>query len=126
MTIAEPDIYLSAQLGKMNIDGLECWTMSAEKYVLASVRNVEESLAKKGLRLPTKCYTPLPPDYRPELDTTNELKSDGTQCFQELESFDGLLSSAELTYSWRCLYFPLIWSCREWDISIKCIGSLVI
>ena len=86
--IAEPDIYLGAQLGKMNIDGLECWTMSAEKYVLASVRNVEESLAKKGLRLPTKCYTPLPPDYRPELDTTNELKSEGVQCFQE---FIGIL-----------------------------------
>ncbi|KAI2504499.1 hypothetical protein MHU86_9998 [Fragilaria crotonensis] len=82
--IAEPDIYLGAQLGKMEVDGHECWTMSAEKYVQASVRNVEESLAKKGLRLPTKCYTPLPPDYRPELDTSNELKSDGVQYFQEL------------------------------------------
>ena len=82
--IAEPDIYMGAQLGKMQVDGYECWTMSAEKYVLASVRNVEESLAKKGLRLPTKCYTPLPPDYHPELDTSNELKADGTQYYQEL------------------------------------------
>ena len=82
--IAEPDIYLGAQLGKMVVDGHECWTMSAEKYVLASVRNVEEALEKKGLRLPTKCYTPLPPDYRPELDTSDELKSDGIQYFQEL------------------------------------------
>jgi hypothetical protein len=82
--IAEPDIYLGAQLGKMVADGHECWTMSAEKYVQASVRNVEESLAKKGMRLPTKCYNPLPPDYRPELDTSNELKSDGVQYFQEL------------------------------------------
>ena len=82
--IAEPDIYLGAQLGKMVVDGYECWTMSAEKYVLASVRNVEEALEKKGLRLPTKCYTPLPPDYRPELDTSDELKSDGIQYFQEL------------------------------------------
>ena len=56
----------------------------SRKYVLASVRNVEESFEKKRLWLSSKCYTPLPPDYQPELDTSNELKSDGIQCFQEL------------------------------------------
>ena len=68
----------------MDVDGARCWTMSAEKYVSASVKNVEESLAKKGLRLPSKCYTPLPTDYRPELETSEELKSDGVQYYQEL------------------------------------------
>jgi hypothetical protein len=58
----EPEMYLGAQLGKMTIDNCECWTMSLEKYVLASVKNVEESLAKLGLRLPTKCYAPLASD----------------------------------------------------------------
>ena len=82
--IEKPDMYLGAQLDQMFIDTSECWTMSAEKYVQASIKNVEEALAKKGLRLPTKCYTPLPTDYRPELDTTAELKSDGVQYFQEL------------------------------------------
>ncbi len=82
--IAEPDMYLGAQLGKMNVDGIDCWTMSAEKYVAASVKNIEETLAKRGLRLPTKCYTPLVADYRPELETSDELKSDGVQCYQEL------------------------------------------
>jgi hypothetical protein len=53
--------------------------MSAEKCVAALVRNVEEALAKKGLRLPTKCYTPLQADYRLELDVSAELKSDGVQ-----------------------------------------------
>ena len=81
--IEEPVIYLGAQLGKMKIEGIECWTMSAEKYVVASVKNVEESLIKKGLRLPTKCYTPLASDYRPELETSAELKSDGIQIYQE-------------------------------------------
>jgi hypothetical protein len=52
----------------MVVDKVECWTMSAEKYVNASVKNVEESLSKKGLPLLTKCYTPLPSDYQPELD----------------------------------------------------------
>ena len=82
--IEEPEMYLGAQLGKMMIDGFECWTISAEKYVLASVKNVEEVLAKRGLRLPTKCYTPLASDYRPELETSPELKSDGIQVYQEL------------------------------------------
>ena len=82
--IAEPDMYLGAQLGKMQIDRHECWTMSAEKYVAASVKNVEEALAKRNLRLPTKCYTPLATDYRPELETSSELKADGVQYYQEL------------------------------------------
>ena len=68
----------------MQIDGDWCWTMSAEKYVSAAVKNVEESLAKKSLRLPTKCYTPLSPDYKPELDISAELRSDGFQYYQEL------------------------------------------
>jgi hypothetical protein len=68
----------------MAVDKVECWTMSAEKYVNASVKNVEESLAKRGLRLPTKCYTPSSTDYRPELETSAELKSEGTQMYQEL------------------------------------------
>jgi Reverse transcriptase (RNA-dependent DNA polymerase) len=82
--IEKPDMYLGAQLDQMFVDGAECWTMSAEKYVQASVKNVEDNLAKKGLRLPTKCYTPLPSDYRPELDVSAELQSDGVQYFQEL------------------------------------------
>ena len=72
--IEEPEMYLGAQLGHLVIDGMTCWTMSAEKYVLAAVKNVEETLARRGLRLPTKCYTLLPTDYRPELDTSAELK----------------------------------------------------
>jgi hypothetical protein len=48
--IAQPNVYLGAQLGKMVVDEVECWTMPAEKYVNASVMNGEESLSKKGLR----------------------------------------------------------------------------
>lgn len=58
--------------------------MSAEKYVVAAVKNVEEALAKKGLRLPSKCYTPLSSDYCPELEVSLELKSDGIQLYQEM------------------------------------------
>ena len=43
-----------------------------------------DSLTKKGLRLPSKCPTPLSNGYRPEVDVTAELKADGVQYYQEL------------------------------------------
>ena len=80
-----PDMCLGAMLGQMDVDGVQCWTMSAQKYVAESVKTVEEALAEKGLRLPSKCCTPLSTDYKPELETTPELKADGVQSYyQEL------------------------------------------
>ena len=57
--------------------------MSAEQYVIASVKNVKDFLAKRGLCLPSKCYTPLATNYHPELEVTPELKSDIIQTYQE-------------------------------------------
>ena len=58
--------------------------MSSEKYCTAEVTNVESVLEKRGLRLSLKCVTPLSCGYRPDLDVTGELKSDGVQWYQEL------------------------------------------
>ena len=83
--IEEPSVYLGAQISKMeNSDGQECWAMSADTYCAAMVQNVELLLQKKGLRLPSKCFTPLKSGYRPELDCTNELKADGGHWYQEI------------------------------------------
>ena len=56
--------------------------MSFDKYCAAMVKNVEEILAKKGLRLPTKCNLTTKHGYRPEIDCTGELKADGLQLYQ--------------------------------------------
>ena len=48
------------------------------------VKNIKETLAKKGLRLPTKCNIPTKHSYRLEMDCTGELKSDGLKWYQEL------------------------------------------
>ena len=83
--IEEPDVYLGASLSKMNNEtNKECWAMSSDKYCAAAVANVTEVLGKKGLRLPSKCATPLVHGYRPEIDVTPELKADGLQYYQEL------------------------------------------
>ena len=58
--------------------------MSSQKYVKAAINIMEEVLAKTDQRLLTKCETPLKSGYRPELDTSPELKQDGLQRYQEL------------------------------------------
>ena len=83
--IESPDTYLGAQLSQFeNEDGVRCWAMSSEKYCEAAVQNVDLSLSKNGLTLPSKCLTPLTSGYQPEMDTTAELKADGLQRYQEL------------------------------------------
>ena len=82
--IVRPEVYLGAQLDTMTIDGFDGWTMSSQKYVKAAINNVEEVLGRTNQRLPTKCGTPLKSGYRPELDTSQELKHDVLQRYQEL------------------------------------------
>ena len=47
-------------------------------------KSFEETLKKKGLRLPGKCVSPLQHGYMPDLDCTAELKADGVRWYQEL------------------------------------------
>ena len=75
--IVRPEVYLGAQLDTMMIDGFDGWTMLSQKYVKAAIHNVEEVFGRTNQRLPAKCGTPLKSGYRPELDTTQELKQDG-------------------------------------------------
>jgi hypothetical protein len=83
--IEEPEDYLGMGIKKMtNENGTVCWAIDSEKYCKAAVRNVEEKLAKEGKRLPSKCKTPLPLNYKPELEISAELKADGLQYYQEL------------------------------------------
>ena len=82
--IVRPEVYLGAQLDTMTIDGFDGWTMSSQKYVKAAIDNVEEMLGRTNQRLLTKCGTPLKSGYRSELDTSQELKHDGLQRYQEL------------------------------------------
>jgi hypothetical protein len=65
------------------------WTMTSDNYVAAAVKNLEERLAKQGLRLPSKCVTPLASGVRPEMDASPELTPLGIQQYQELISILG-------------------------------------
>ena len=51
----KPGVYLSADLSTMdNKQGGKYWAMLSDKYCSAMDKNAEETLEKKGLRLPTK------------------------------------------------------------------------
>ena len=82
--IEPPSYYLGAVLRQMDIDGKTGWYLSSEKYVKSAVENVEQILQKGGQKLPSKCKTPLSSSYRPELDTSPELKESGLQRYQEV------------------------------------------
>ena len=56
--------------------------MSSDKYCADMVKNVEETLVNKVLRLPMKCNLPTKHGYRPEMDCTGELTDDGLQSYQ--------------------------------------------
>ena len=82
--IEQPDMYLGAEISKIQSDNGEFWTMSGEKYLKSAVKNLEDVLTSRGHRLPSKCNTPLSHGFRPELDTSPELKADGITEYQEL------------------------------------------
>ena len=82
--IEKPENYLGAQIMQKVIDGRECWAMTSEQYVKAAIANVEATLNETGQRLPSKATTPMQANYRPELDTSAELKLEGMRYYQEL------------------------------------------
>ena len=80
-----PENYLGATISQLdNEQGDLCWAMSSNKYCEALVKNIEDVLQKKGLRLPSNCKSPLSHGYKPEMDCTAELKADGIQWYQEI------------------------------------------
>ena len=77
-------MYLGVTLSVMEDDGIQGWCMSSDKYIKATVENVEQKLARVNQRLPSKCRIPMTVGYRPERDVSAELTSEGIQRYQEL------------------------------------------
>ena len=79
------DMYLGAQVTEVQTDnGTKCWSLSSEKYLKASVNNVEATLRINNSKLPSNCPAPCTAGYHLAEDTSKELNADGTRLFQEL------------------------------------------
>ena len=57
--------------------------MPSDKYVGQAVKDVKEELKQIDKKLPKKAATPICAGYRPESDSTRELKDDQVQAFQK-------------------------------------------
>jgi hypothetical protein len=87
-TAGKPKRYLGANIRKVTIPGndtgLEYWSMSSHSYVKNAVENVKELLCPEGYTLKTTAKTPFPSNYRPEMDTSNELNVDLSSRYAQL------------------------------------------
>ena len=70
-----PDMYLGASLEKVEMKGgNKCCSISAKQYVKADVVNLEATLAKRDMRVPTS-HSLMPTNYHPSEDVSNELNT---------------------------------------------------
>lgn len=65
-------------------NGIKCWSIGSSKYIQAAIKNVEDYLHERGMKLPIRADTPFTSNYRPELDVTHELDSGGASYFQSM------------------------------------------
>ena len=82
-SIGPPDLYLGAKLRLVSdTSGNLCWTQSASAYIQEAVKNTEQWLDERNMKLPARCDTPMSSSYRPELDTSPVLDDEEANWYQ--------------------------------------------
>ena len=77
-------MYLRASLEQVETKvGTKFLLMNAKKYVKAEVINLEPMPTKRDMQLSTS-HSPIPKNYNPSEDVSNELNTQGVQAYQEL------------------------------------------
>jgi hypothetical protein len=106
--VKEPKIYLGSNISKRNLpDGTLAWAMSSDTYVKNMLNTVKALLLDKGRELRTtqrRGRTPLPANYKPELDVTREL--DTTEISEYLQLIGMLRWALNLAGSILLLRLP--------------------
>ena len=82
--IEPPEVYLGGRLVNNSLNGKDVWTIPSMYYIKAIIKNIEVRLTKEGMKLPSRAETPMSSDYKPDLDATSELDTDGITMYQEL------------------------------------------
>ena len=79
-----PEMYLGASLEHVKTKGgTKCWSISTKKYVKSAVVNLEATLDKRDMQLPTS-HSPMPEKYHTSEDVSNKLNIRRVQAYQEL------------------------------------------
>ena len=89
-----PEFYLGAGIEKFTVyndSGIvgNFWSMTSKKFVDNLVKTVEDMLAEDGRELKSKSFSrkhkgALPPNYKPELDTTDECNEKNASRFRQI------------------------------------------
>jgi hypothetical protein len=86
-SVHEPDIYLGADMEKVQLpSGKTEWAMGSKTYVKNAVKVVESLIAEDNpeVKLKTTARNPFPSGYKPELDVTTELNDELGSRFLQL------------------------------------------
>ena len=84
-SIGPPDIYLGGKVSTVQLEkGMNAYSFSSSQYVKNAIENVEKYVNEKGTKLPCRANTPLSPNYRPEVDVTDELEPADAAYYQSL------------------------------------------
>ena len=84
-SIMPPSQYLGGKLSSVTlVTGQKAWSFSPSQYVQEAVRNVEDYLKRKGMKLTSNNKTPMVTSYRPELDVSQELEGVDAAYYQSL------------------------------------------
>ena len=85
VSVGPPNLFLGAKVSKTQLpNGVEVYAVSTRKYVQKAVKNVEQHLTAKGMRLNRGGTDPSSPGYRPELDDNPELELQDVTYYQSL------------------------------------------
>ena len=82
--IEPPEIYLGGRLENKKLGDRRIWTLTSKDYLKAAIDNLEQRLEKMNMKLTNKAFTPMVQSYKPELDESDELDSNGITMYQEL------------------------------------------
>jgi hypothetical protein len=86
-SVKEPDIYLGANMEKVQLpNGKTEWAMSPRTYIKSAIKVVETMLVEDGdeMKLKSTAKNPFPNGYRPELDISTELNDEMATRFMQL------------------------------------------
>ena len=88
-SVGPPKLYLGAKVSKTQLpNGVESYAVSTRKYAQEAVKNVEQHLTDKIMRLNRGVTDPLSPGYIPEIDASPELELQDATYYQ---SFIGII-----------------------------------
>ena len=86
-SVKEPDIYLGANMEKVQLpNGRVEWAMGSKAFIKNAIKVVEALIAKDDpeAKLKTTARNPFPSGYKPELDVTPELNDEMGSRFLQL------------------------------------------